>query len=197
MNQAPRRSEVLNDYARTLIRVKAKQIVRRPGFCRSDQEDVEQDLVLHLLSQADHFDPARGSLNTFVARVVDSAVAMLVRERGRIKRQPEDDTEVESLATLVDQPGGPPAPLWALISIADLERRTGVDSLSDSELFELVEGVTGAMASLPPELQSVCRSLSHLNRAETEREMKMSRRKLEAALEAIREHFTQAGLAKN
>ena len=88
MTKASRHDEFFNDYARTLIRVKAKQLVRRPGFSRSDQEDVEQDLFLHLLRQVQHFDPTRGSLNTFVARVVNSAAAMLVRERGRNKRSP-------------------------------------------------------------------------------------------------------------
>ena len=57
---------IVTEYARTLIRVKAKQIVRRPGFSRSDQEDIEQDLVVHLLCQAERFDPERGSLNTFM-----------------------------------------------------------------------------------------------------------------------------------
>ena len=78
MSQVPRGSHVCTEYARTLIRVKARQIVCRPGFSRSDTGDVEQDLYLHLLSQAQQFDPTRGSINTFIARVVDSAVAMLV-----------------------------------------------------------------------------------------------------------------------
>jgi DNA-directed RNA polymerase specialized sigma24 family protein len=81
MSKAFDPQEIVTEYARTLIRVKAKQIVRRPGFSRSDQADVEQDLVVHLLCQAEHFDPERASLNTFIARVIDSAVAMLVRER--------------------------------------------------------------------------------------------------------------------
>ncbi len=182
MGKAFRRNDVVNDYARTLIRVKAKQLVRRPGFCRSDQDDVEQDLFLHLLGQARHFDPDRGSLNTFIARVVNSAVAMLVRERGRIKRSPAGDAEVQSLEVKVEQTDGPPVPLWMLISIADLQRRTGKAELSDAEMYELAEGVASAITSLPPELQDVCRSLLERNRTETERELGMSRRRLDAAM---------------
>jgi len=197
MNRRFRRNDIVTEYARTLIRVKAKQLIRRPGFCRSDQDDVEQDLVLQLLSQARHFDPDRGSLNTFIARVVDSAVAMLVRERGRIKRSPSDDARIQSLGETVEQPDGPPVPLWMLISIADLERRTGGTSLSDAERHELSEDVASVISSLPQELQDVCRSLMHRNRTETERELGMSRRNYDAAIQRIREHFTQFGLAKS
>jgi len=45
MNRRFRRNDIVTEYARTLIRVKAKQLIRRPGFCRSDQDDVEQDLT--------------------------------------------------------------------------------------------------------------------------------------------------------
>ncbi len=188
---------IVTEYARTLIRVKAKQLVRRPGFCRSDQDDIEQDLALYLLSQADNFNPDRASLNTFIDRVVNSAAAMLVRERGRIKRRPAGDVEVQSLEEKVEQPDGPPEPLWMLISIADLARRTGVDCPSDVEMFELLESVSSAFSSLPQELQDVCRSLLERNRAETEQELKLSRRRFDAAMDRIRQHFAQAGLEKN
>lgn len=189
--------EIVTEYARTLIRVKAKQIVRRPGFSRSDQPDVEQDLVVHLLCQAQHYDPDRGSLNTFIARVVDSAVAMLVRERGREKRNPSGDAEVQSLAEMVPRPDGPPEALARLISQLDLERRTGGASLSDAQLFELVADVASVIPTLPPELQDICRSLLTRNRRETEADLGISRRGLQAAMVLIREHFVNSGLTKS
>ena len=188
---------IVTEYAQTLIRVKAKQLVRRPGFCRSDQEDIEQELVISLLAQAGNYNPDRSALNTFIARVVDSAIAMLVRERGRAKRSPADDIDVQSLADSVPQKDGPPESLAKLISQVDLERRTGTSSLSDTELFELVEDVAGAIASLPPDLQDACRSLMERNRQETEAELGISRRQLRRAIEAVREHFEKSGLAKS
>lgn len=189
--------EIVTEYARTLIRVKAKQLVRRPGFSRSDQPDVEQDLVVHLLCQAQHYDPDRGSLNTFIARVVDSAVAMLLRERGRMRRNPEGDAEVQSLAEMVPQPDGPPEALARLISQLDLERRTGGASLTDAQLFELVADVASVIPTLPPELQDICRSLLTRNRSETEAELGISRRGLQSAMVLIREHFVKSGLTKS
>ena len=193
MSQVPRGSHVCTEYARTLIRVKARQIVCRPGFSRSDTGDVEQDLYLHLLSQAQQFDPTRGSINTFIARVVDSAVAMLVRERRRNKRAPALGVVVQSVEVMVDQPDGPPAPLGATLSQADAERRTGGDSMSNTEMFELVEDVAHLIDALPPELQAVCRARMDRNRSETERDLGHSRRSLDTAMELIRQHFVQGG----
>lgn len=191
------RESVVCEYAKTVIRVKARQLCRRPSFSRSDKDDIEQDLFLHLLSQAQQFDPARGSLNTFIARVVDSAVAMLVRERRRNKRAPASGVVVQSVEVMVDQPDGPPAPLGATLSQADAERRTGGDSMSHIEMFELADDVSHLINALPPELQAVCRARMDRNRSETERDLGHSRRSLDAAMELIRQHFDQGGFGKN
>lgn len=196
MSQVQRGSHVCTEYARTLIRVKARQIVRRPGFNRSETGDVENDLFLHLLNQAQQFDPTRGSINTFIARVVDSAVAMLVRERRRNKRAPASGVVVQSVEVMVDQPDGPPAPLGATLSQADAERRTGGDSMSNTEMFELVDDVAHLIDALPPELQAVCRARMNRNRSETERDLDLSRRNYDAAIEQIREHFAQGGFGE-
>jgi RNA polymerase sigma factor (sigma-70 family) len=189
------RKSVVCEYAKTVIRVKARQLCRRPSFSTSDTEDVEQDLFVHLLNQIQQFDPSRGSLNTFIARVVDSAVAMLVRERGRNKRAPATGV-IQSLEVMVDQADGPPAPLGATLSQADAERRTGGRSMSGIDLFELADDVAHLIDALPPELQAVCRARMNRNRSETERELGLSRRGYDAAIQQIREHFAQGGFNK-
>ena len=195
MSQVSQGTDVCTEYARTLIRVKARQIVRRPGFSSSDTDDVEQDLFLHLLNQIQQFDPSRGSLNTFIARVVDSAVAMLVRERGRNKRAPATGV-IQSLEVMVDQTDGPPAPLGATLSQDDAQLRTGVDAKSHIDLFELADDIAHLMDALPPEQQAVCRARMDRNRKETERDLDLSRRNYDAAIEQIREHFAQGGFGE-
>lgn len=195
MSQVSQGNDVCTEYARTLIRVKARQIVRRPGFSSSDTDDVEQDLFVHLLNQIQQFDPSRGSLNTFIARVVDSAVAMLVRERGRNKRAPATGV-IQSLEVMVDQTDGPPAPLGATLSEDDANRRTSVDAKSHIDLFELADDITHLIDALPPELQAVCRARMDRNRKETERDLDLSRRNYDAAIEQIREHFAQGGFGE-
>jgi hypothetical protein len=196
MSQVPQGSHVCTEYARTLIRVKARQLVRRPGFNRSETGDVENDLFLHLLNQAQQFDPGRGSINTFIARVIDSAVAMLVRERRRGKRTPASGVVVQSLEVMIDQPDGPPAPLGATLSQADAERRTGGKSTSGIDQFELADDVAHLIDALPPELQVVCRARMNRNRSETESDLSLSRRDYDAAIEQIREHFSRGGFGE-
>lgn len=195
MSQVSQGIDVCTEYARTLIRVKARQIVRRPGFSSSDSDDVEQDLFLHLLNQIQQFDPSRGSFNTFISRVVDSAVAMLVRERGRNKRAPATGV-IRSLEVMVDQTDGPPSPLGATLSQDDAQRRTGVAAMSNSDLFELADDIAHLMDALPPELQAVCRARMDRNRKETERDLDLSRRNYDAAIEQIREHFALGGFGE-
>ena len=189
------RKSVVCEYAKTVIRVKARQLCRRPSFSTSDADDVEQDLFLHLLNQISQFDPSRGSLNTFIARVVDSAVAMLVRERGRNKRAPATGV-IQSLEVMVDQTDGPPSPLGATLSQDDAQRRTGADAKPHIGLFELADDIAHLMDALPPELQAVCRARMDRNRKETERDLDLSRRNYDAAIEQIREHFALGGFGE-
>jgi RNA polymerase sigma factor (sigma-70 family) len=196
MPHVPQGSHVYTEYARTLIRVKARQIVRRPGFSSADTDDVEQDLFLYLLVQIQQFDPSRGSLNTFITRVIDSAIAMKIRERQRGKRTPETGVVVQSLEAMIDQPDGPPAPLGATLSLDDAQRRTGADAKSDIDLFERTNDVEHLIDALPPELQAVCRARMDRNRQETERDLGLSRRKYDAAIEQIREHFARGGFGE-
>jgi len=97
----------------------------------------------------------------------------------------------------VPQPEGPPEPLARLISRRDLERRTGGASISDAEMFELASDVASVLPTLPPELQNICRSLLTRNRQETEADLRISRRRMQAAMKAIREHFEESGLTKS
>jgi len=195
MSQSPDWSHIYTEYAQTLIRVKARRLVRRTEFRELQSGDIENALALHLLNQAEQFDPSRGSLNTFIARVIDSAVAMLVRKRGRNKRAPATGV-IQSLEVMVDQADGPPAPLGATLSQADAERRTGGRSMSGIDLFELADDVAHLIEALPSDLQAVCRARMDRNRKETESDLGLSRRDYDAAIEQIREHFAQGGFNK-
>ncbi len=191
------RHEVFSDYARTVIRLKARQLSRRADFSRSDEEDIAQDLTLHLLSQAEHFDPSRASLKTFVTHVVNSCVAMILRERWRQKRVPDHGAEIQSLETMVDVPDEPPVALWATISVADIERRTGGHSRSDTDVHDEAEALDQAMQGLPIEDRDVCERLKFGSRASVARDLQISRRKLGTILSSVRQQFERAGLGQD
>jgi hypothetical protein len=77
---------VLTNYARNLIQVKARQLCRRREFLPADQADLQQELWLMLCERVDAFDPAKASLDTFIDRVVNTAVGVILRNRQRLKR---------------------------------------------------------------------------------------------------------------
>jgi RNA polymerase sigma-70 factor (ECF subfamily) len=187
--------EILSDYARTLIRVKARQLVRRPEFTACESEDLEQEIALRILAQLQRFDPSRSSIKTFISRVANSAVAMLIRDRGRIKRNGGEGVQIESLEKSVDQPDGSAAPLWATVSEEDSHRRHQTRPLSASEALELKLDVATALAQLPPELRSICEQLMEGNQADCRRVSQLSRRKFHAAIHLIREQFSKSGLS--
>jgi RNA polymerase sigma factor (sigma-70 family) len=185
--------EVYNDYARQLIRMKARHLARRADFSRSDEEDLAQDLTLHLLNQAAQFDPTRATVSTFVSVVIDSGVRMLLRRRSQKVRKPAS-AEIESLDTMVDIPNEPPVPHWSTISASDLERRTGNAGQSESAFQEEQEAFNHVLGSLPAKLRRVCFKLMHYSPTAAASKLHISRRKLRGYIATIREHFVNAGL---
>ena len=161
----------LNEYARTLIRVKARQLVRRPEFSRADAEDIEQELAIQIHLKIAQFDSNRSSLNTFLARVVDSSVAMMIRDRGRIKR------------------GG------------GLRRKHSIDHETPShgtgcELSKTRTrlDVTSVLDDLPNELRELCGELMIEKRSKVLKQRNVSPRRFESSLNLIREHFQKSGI---
>lgn len=194
MPQSFQSTDLFSEYAQNLIQMRARQLVRRPEFSKSDLDDIQQDLLLHLLNQAEQFDPARASVNTFIARVVDSGVAMLIRESNRDKRSPAEGVAIQSIAEMVPQPDGPPAPLANALLPSDADRRTGAETKSQVELADTAEGVAHLIATLPPDLQEVCRARMEMGRAKTLRTLGLSRRGYNAAMKQIRARFEESEL---
>jgi hypothetical protein len=66
-----------DSFASQLIRQKARQLVRHPGFSKSDRPDIEQELAIELVQKYDQFDPERARETTFIARVLETLPADL------------------------------------------------------------------------------------------------------------------------
>ncbi|HMN39501.1 MAG TPA: hypothetical protein PKE29_01555 [Phycisphaerales bacterium] len=75
-------------YAQKLIEFKAAQLCKRPGFSRSDRQDIEQELWGFLHTRMPRFDATRASQNTFVARVINCGVVTIIRYHDAAKRAP-------------------------------------------------------------------------------------------------------------
>jgi DNA-directed RNA polymerase specialized sigma24 family protein len=76
-----------NDFARRLIKRKARQLVGWAGLRLQDVPDIEQEIAARLLRGLRQFDPDRAPRDAFVRHLVDNAVATLLRDRRAGKRR--------------------------------------------------------------------------------------------------------------
>jgi len=72
---------VLNEFARMLIRHKAKWLISKSEFARQDRDDIEQELTLRLLHGLRRFNPARANCDAFTTTIVERAAITMLRER--------------------------------------------------------------------------------------------------------------------
>ena len=74
---------IQSPFVSDLIRNKAGRMRRRGGYSRSDQEDLQQELLLRLLEAWPRFDPRQGEEGAFAYAVINRAVAFVLRGRQR------------------------------------------------------------------------------------------------------------------
>ncbi|UCC31266.1 MAG: sigma-70 family RNA polymerase sigma factor [Phycisphaerales bacterium] len=191
MDAQPAPDAVFTAYAQSLIRFKARQLSRKPGFSRTDEDDVAQELKAHLLAQAHHFDPNRGTANTFAAQVIRTAVAMLLRDRRRQKRAA--DFAAISLERTHARPDEEVVSLREVLTEWDLRRRIGT-AASEHDRAELIAAVVEAVRSLPASDQEICQRLIGGTMTSVARDLGVSRRQVRKAVERIRRHFEASGL---
>ncbi|MEX0718358.1 MAG: sigma-70 family RNA polymerase sigma factor [Planctomycetaceae bacterium] len=178
-------------YARSLIRTRTAQLARRPGFAGSDREDLSQHLWTALFEQAGKFDPTRASIDTFIDRVVNTAVGMLLRERRR--RMRAAGLRAQSL----DQPArGCSLPLAERLEDEDRCRRLGTVPEESVEAWIDAGAFAHAMASAPVHLRDVLRRVMGGSVVSAARELGVSRRQIRNALAQAREHFERAGFGE-
>ena len=193
----PVRSALTAAYIQKLLKIKARQLTRRPEFRRTDPADIEHDLICHVLQQAHHFDPTRGCVGTFVARIVDSAIGMMCRHRQRLKRAPGfaaislENTFVGRCSDKLE------TPLSDVVQEGHLWRRTKPESPSPQWQAELAGDMADALAALPPQLRAIARRLMQGTENAVARELGISRRQLHKAVDAIRKHLERNGFTKN
>jgi len=192
MKIADAQDRLLTGYARSLVKFKARQLARQSGFGLSDREDLEQELWLALLSQADRYDPQRASLDTFIDRVVNTAAGMIVRSRSRLKRAPAEGA-LSLDTTKVPVGGQLREPLARLVSAADLARRTGTVRTDEATLRERAETVAHALDAMPQHMRDVCRLAMNGSISSAARRLKTSRRRIRQVLRSARGYLARAG----
>ena len=184
--------KALDDYALTLIKHKAHQLTRRAGFTADDQEDLEQDLKLHLLEQLPKFNPTRGAFSTFVDRVVAHKAADILDARFAACR--DCRLRIGSLHDTVPLPDGEEV----LVEDMDFEDAVrvqhGLAERPGHTEAELKIDLERALALLSPEQRELCLRLMTSTVAEISAATGVPRPTLYDSMARIRDTFARAGL---
>ncbi len=167
----------LDEYATTLIRIKARQLIGRYGFSVSDREDIQQELTLDLLTRIRDFDPRKGRPATYIRMVVDRRVATLIRER--TSRARDYRRARHSLEDLRDgrDTGEPAEPAVDVTAQRDL----AID-------------LTDALGVLSDDLRAIAAGLREESAAAVARRYYLSRDRMRRCVGQIRTQLEQCGL---
>lgn len=173
--------EVLDAYALRVIRHKAWKLAFKPPFNASDFEDIQQELALQLMMRAPLWNPTKGQWSTFLTRVVNNQASKLLEmRRAGCRHTSQPDESIEAILE-----GHPTA------------------SASESDFVchstsrdDLRADLRRAIASLPPELQTICRLLQENTASDTAAILKISRRTLFRHTCTIRQALLEAGLGE-
>ena len=128
------------DIIRPIAKTQARRLRRALGRPGHEQEDIEQDLLLDLITRLPSFDPARGSLAAFATVCFQHRAARLATRFRREKRERHNATlddavpgqeEPLTLADIIPESEGYAA--WCgqnTNAVAALERRLDLDRAS-------------------------------------------------------------------
>jgi RNA polymerase sigma-70 factor (ECF subfamily) len=155
------------------IRIKVKEVIGRYGYTRSDREDLEQDLRLHLLENVHRYTPDRGTWETFAKTMVHRWLAHLIDDRCAAKRH---------WSKAVPMVNGTEEAVLASSGYDDSEQR---DRRMD---------VAEAIAELPPELKEIAEALMSKRPASLFREAVCSEWEVRMRMRRLREIFAAKGL---
>ena len=173
----------INDYAARLIKFKARQIARKPGFSQSDREDVEQSLILDLLKRLPDFDPAKAALNTFIDRIVNRKVASLLRHHKAEKRSRQRE-ECSLNDPVLDADG----------RVVDRHQTTPEASGDWLRRREMQQDIATVLERLPETLRLIAMKRVRGTIASIAREQGISRGTVTRHIEALRRACEDAGL---
>ncbi len=152
-------SLVDSEFARSLIRRRARVVCRRP----SDRDDLAQDLFLRLIRAQRRFDDRRSSAELFLFVVVERGIVQAVREyKRRHERIPIDPAAVpEDISTPRDDP----------IAI------------------DLALDVAAVLAQLPAPLRAAAEQLKIHTKSASARNLRISRNTLNTRARDLRKAF--------
>lgn len=183
--------ERFDDQTLKLIRERVKRLIGRHGFTASDRDDLEQDVVLHVLECLRRQQQLIEAPEGFFRKVIADHAVTLIRRRQAEKR---DHRRLSSLHEMVLDEDGEYVERARIIPEDHAQSRLGTDPRDRLEGIELAHDVAAVLATLPTDLRDLCERLKDHSVAEAARQLGVPRRTLRDAIGRLRQHFEEAGL---
>ena len=192
MDANQKRPEI-NQYAESVIRVKARQLVGTAGFTRSDVADIEQELRIELLLRLPKFDPDKATYNTFVNCLVGRKCAKLVRHRMRELRDYRRNSC--SLDELVEDDEGCVTARANTIDRDEADSRADRRARTREEQAQIRTDVALVLGTLPDDLRKLAKCvMTAPTLTEAAQKLGMQRSAFYDAIGRLRSHLRAAGL---
>lgn len=192
MDTNPKQCELTN-YALETVHHKTQKLVGKAGYTQDDVDDIKQDLIVDLLERLPKFDPAKASLNTFIARVVERKICNLLRARWAEVRNRR--REVCSLNDNISTGEAEMVQRYTTISQDEYDLSTGKYGLPAEEREHLRLDLAALLAELPPELRRAAELLQMFPVAQVARQMGVPHATFyDQHLTRLREAFAAKGM---
>lgn len=175
-----------------MVRFKARQLAGQYGISLSDQSDLEQHFMCILAGSLPRHDPSKSKIETFIAVIVNTAAAEIIRTQKAAKRGIGQQTI--SLEKEYEEKDGKKTKPSKRLNEDAFNLAVGKTNLTRAQHLALQIDLKHAVESLPENLKSLCRKLLTSTVAEIARETGVSRDAVYHDLKTIRNVFENRGL---
>jgi RNA polymerase sigma factor (sigma-70 family) len=182
----------LNRYAAFLIQKKARALVGRCGFTKSDIKDLEQELWLDLLNRENRFDPVKGAETTFIAMIIDNRVATIKEHRSAKKR--DYRTRIDSLDEEIEGEDGSKMLRHEIVTKDTYLSKSGDMGRVEADQLDRRADISLAIQSLSPRQRMIARLLQTFSITDAARISGVPRTTVNEIRNAIRKKFKKLGI---
>ena len=189
----PRNVPIVDQVALRSIQVAVNAFIRKYSLPKSDRDDLIQDVSLHLIQQAQNFNPSVGAWSTFVKCVIRSKLSTI--RRASHTRKHRKDSRTVSLNQKTFDRDGRTAEMGDLVEEGASTAKKLRKVRTAQSLSELKTDVHIVVASMKPELSSICKELlADRNLTEASEVLHLSRTTIYRRLEIIHETLSEQEL---
>jgi DNA-directed RNA polymerase specialized sigma24 family protein len=161
------------------VRYHSRSLIRHPAIHGMEVEDIEQELMLDVLSRTQAYDPEKASWRTFVDRILNHKIANLIEDAKALKRG--GGVRAISLDALLENPEG--------------ENDELPDPAGDpTEAMHLAIDLKQAMQALPKPLVVLMFQLGEHNPSELSRMTRVPRATLYGPINTLRGTLREQGV---